>query len=153
MICTWYFVSLMKQEYISYWQNTLHHSQKLEFFRSFKSDHTTSNYQEQLRVKLQISNHKLMIELARHNQTTTNNRNYPFYRSNQIEDKIHFLFNSSKYSFIRNSFYNKVKILIPNITQLSVNALISELINTSIIILIYNSWNIFQRALTFATNY
>ena len=25
-------------------QNTLHHSQKLEFFRSFKSDHTTSNY-------------------------------------------------------------------------------------------------------------
>ena len=29
---------------MSYWQNTLHHSQKLEFFRSFKSDHTTSNY-------------------------------------------------------------------------------------------------------------
>ena len=27
-----------------YLQNTLHHSQKLEFFRSFKSDHTTSNY-------------------------------------------------------------------------------------------------------------
>ena len=48
-----------------------------------------------------------MIELARYNQTTTNNRNYPFYGSNQIEDKIHFLFNSSKYSFIRNNFYNK----------------------------------------------
>ena len=94
-----------------------------------------------------------MIELASYNQTTTNNRNYLFYGSSQIEDKIHFLFNSSKYSFIRNNFYYKVKILIPNITQLSVNALISELINTSIIILIYNSWYIFQRALTFATNY
>ena len=90
-----------------------------------------------------------MTELARYNQTTTNNRNYPFYGSNPIEDKIHFLFNSSKYSFIRNNVYIKVKILIPNITQLSVNALISELVNTSIIMLIYNSWNIFQRALNF----
>ena len=34
----------MKQEYISYWQNTLQHSQKLEFYRSFKSNHTTSSY-------------------------------------------------------------------------------------------------------------
>ena len=92
-----------------------------------------------MRVKLRISNHKLMIGLARYNQNTINNRNYPFYGSNQIEDEIHFLFNCAKYSFIRNNFYNKVKILIPNITQLSVNALISELINTSIIILIYNS--------------
>ena len=34
------YVSSMKQEYISYWQNTLQHSQKLEFNRSFKTDHT-----------------------------------------------------------------------------------------------------------------
>ena len=34
----------MKQEYISYWQNTLQHSQKLEFYRSFKTDHTSSSY-------------------------------------------------------------------------------------------------------------
>ena len=95
-----------------------------------------------------------MIELGGYNQTTRDNRNCPFCGSNQIEDEIHFLFNCSKCSLIRNNFYNKVKILIPNITQLSVNALISELINTSIIILIlfnfyliYNSWNIFQRAL------
>ena len=38
------YVSSMKQEYISYWQNTLQHSQKLECYRSFKIDHTTSNY-------------------------------------------------------------------------------------------------------------
>ena len=39
------YVRSIKQEYmyISYWQNTLQHSQKLEFYRSFKTDHTTSN--------------------------------------------------------------------------------------------------------------
>ena len=35
------YVSSMKQEYISYWQNTLQHSQKLELYRSFKTDHTS----------------------------------------------------------------------------------------------------------------
>ena len=36
----------MKQEYISYWQNTLQHSQKLEFYRSFKTDHISPSYLE-----------------------------------------------------------------------------------------------------------
>ena len=36
-----------------------------------------------------------------------------------MEDEIpHFLFNGSEYSLIRNNFYNKVKILIPNIIPL-----------------------------------
>ena len=35
------YVSKVKQEYISYWQNTLQHSQKREFYRSFKTDHTS----------------------------------------------------------------------------------------------------------------
>ena len=54
--------------------------------------------------KLRISNHKLMIELGRYNQTTGESRNCPFCGSNRIEDKIHFLFNFSKYSLIRNNF-------------------------------------------------
>ena len=34
------YVSSMKRESnISYWQNTLQHRQKLEFYRSFKTDH------------------------------------------------------------------------------------------------------------------
>ena len=67
-----------------------------------------------------------MKELARYNQTTRYNRNYPFCGSNQIEDEI--LFDCSKYSLIGNNNYNKVKTLIPNITQLpSVNVLINEL--------------------------
>ena len=72
------YVSSMKQEYISYWQNTLQHSQKLEFQRSFKTDDTSSSYLDLTRgtagrralVKLRISNHKLMIEIGRYNQTT-----------------------------------------------------------------------------------
>ena len=88
------YVSSMKQEYISYWQNTLQHSQKLEFYRSFKTDHTSSSYGLDLRrgtagrgafVKLRISNHKLM------------------------EDEVHFLFQCPTYSMIRNEFYYKVK--------------------------------------------
>ena len=37
------YVRSMKQEYTSYWQYILQHSQKLEFYRSFKTDQTTSN--------------------------------------------------------------------------------------------------------------
>ena len=70
------YVSSMKQEYISYWQNTLQHSQKLEFYRSFNNDHTTPSYLDLIRgtagkralVKLRIRNHKLMIEIGRYNQ-------------------------------------------------------------------------------------
>ena len=40
------FLRLMKQKYISYWQHTLQHSQKLEFYRSFQNEYATSNYLE-----------------------------------------------------------------------------------------------------------
>ena len=111
------YVSSMKQEYISYWQNTLQHSQKLEFYRSFKTDHTSSSYLDLTRgtagrralVKLRISNHKLMIEIGRYNQTTKDNRHCLFCGCNVIEDKVHFLFQCPTYSVIRNKFYYKVK--------------------------------------------
>ena len=85
------YVSSMKQEYVSYWQNTLQHSQKLELYRSF--NHNTSIYLDLTRgtavgralVKLRISNHKLMIEIGRYNQTTKDNRHYPFCGSNLIQ--------------------------------------------------------------------
>ena len=133
------YVSSMKQEYISYCQNTPQHSQKLEFFRSFKTDHTTSGYFVLTRgtaggralVKLRINNHKLMIEIGRYNQTTKDNRHCPFCGCNVIEDEVHFLFQCPTYSMIRNKFYYKVKTLIPNITQLPVNGLINELMNSS----------------------
>ena len=99
------YVSSMKQEYISY-SNTLQHYQKREFYRSFKTDHTSSSYLDLARgtagrralVKLRISNHKLMIEIGRYNQTTKDNRQFPFCGCNVIEDEVHFLFQCPTYS-------------------------------------------------------
>ena len=54
-----------------------------------------------------------MIELSTDNQTTRDYRNCPFRGPN--------LLNFSKYFFIRNNFYYKVKILILDITQLHAN--------------------------------
>ena len=82
-------------------------------------------------TKLRISNHKVIIELGRYNQVSRDNRLCQVCGSNQIEDEIHFLFHCSKYSIIRNNFYNKIQTLIPNIRQLSVNEQIIELMNSS----------------------
>ena len=72
-----------------------------------------------------------MIEISRYNQTTKDNRNCPFSGSNLIEDKVHFPFQCPTHSMVRNKFYNKVETLIPNITQLSINDLIDEVMNPS----------------------
>ena len=72
-----------------------------------------------------------MIEISRYNQTTKDNRNCPFGGSNLIEDKVHFPFQCPTHSTVRNKFYNKVETLIPNITQLSINDLIDEVMNPS----------------------
>ena len=59
----------MRQEYTSFWQNTLQHSQKREFYRSFKTDHTTSSYlEEQLREEKGFSK-------TTNKQSQTNDRN------------------------------------------------------------------------------
>ena len=44
-------------------------------------------------VKLRISNHKLMIEIGRYNQTTKNNRHCPFSGCNVQKSKFTFFFN------------------------------------------------------------
>ena len=156
------YVSSMKQEYISYWQNALQHSQKLEFYRSFNSNHTSSSYLDLTRgtaggralVKLRICNHKLMIEIGRDNQTTKDKGHCPFCGCNVIEYEVHFLFQCpSTYSRIRNKFYYKVKTLIPNIIQLPINSLINKLMNSSnYFINIQFIKYIFQLVLMFVTN-
>ena len=64
----------MKEKYISFWRHSLEHSRKLEFYKVFKDEYSTSDYPQQLRnfnerrnlVKFKLSNHKLMIELGRY---------------------------------------------------------------------------------------
>ena len=105
----------MKQEYVSYWQNTLQHSQKLELYRSF--NHNTSIYLDlrgtavgRALVKLRISNHKLMIEIGRYNQTTKDNSHRPLCGSNLIEDEVHFLFHCATYSRLGINFSIKSRL-------------------------------------------
>ena len=87
-------------------------------------------------VKVRISNHKLLLEIGRYNQNTRDNRHFPLCGSNLIEEDVHFLFRCITYPMIRNDFYNKIKTLIPNITQLTVNDLINELMDSYDVILV-----------------
>ena len=73
----------------------------------------------------------VMIEIGRYNQTTKDNSHCPFRGYNVMEDEVHFLFQCPTYSMITNTFYYKVKTLIPNITELPINGLINELMNSS----------------------
>ena len=64
----------MKEKYISLWRHSLEHSKKLEFYKVFRDEYSTSDYIYQLRTfnetkklfKFKIRNHKLMIELERY---------------------------------------------------------------------------------------
>ena len=99
---------------------------------------------------------KTRITLSRYNQTTRDNGNCHLCGSSKKKTKFTFFFVVLKVLCLGNNFYDKVKTLIPNITQLLVKVLINEMISSRthlITLSVYNSWNIFQLALTFATNY
>ena len=80
-----HYIDIIKQKYITYWQHTIHHSKKLQFYSLFKHDYKISSYLDLIRnstnrkdlVKIRISNHKLMIETGRYNQTSRNDRFCP----------------------------------------------------------------------------
>ena len=61
----------MKQDYISYWQNTLQHSQKLEFYRSFKTDRTSSSYLDLTRG---TAERMALVKTNKQSQTYDRNR-------------------------------------------------------------------------------
>ena len=117
----------MKEKYIYFWRHSVEHSKKLEFYKVFKDEYSTSDYLHQLRhfnerrnlVKFKVSNHKLMIELGRYqrNHIPRENRLCPLCKSNQVENESHFLFQCSRYSFQRDTFLNKIKEIIPDWNQ------------------------------------
>ena len=57
----------MKEKYIYFWRHSVEHSKKLEFYKAFKDEYSTSDYLHQLRnfnerrnlVKFKVSNQKL----------------------------------------------------------------------------------------------
>ena len=80
-------------------------------------------------VKIRISNHKLMTETRRYNQTFHNDRFCPICNSGIIEDEFHFLFHS-KYSIPREKLYNQIQQTFVDFNQLSYTELIIKLMNS-----------------------
>ena len=130
-------LDIMKTRYIDHWRHTLQHSKKLEFYSTFKNnfapsiylDITRKNCNRKTLVKRRIGNHKLGIETGRYDNTPRCERLCSLCDMNEIEDEIHFLFRCSKYSTIRNAFYNKIVNRIPNVKQLQLSDLIFDLMN------------------------
>ena len=98
----------MRKKYICLWQHNLEHSKKLEFYKVFKNQYSSSNYFTHLRnfpdrrnlVKFKISNHKLRIEAGRCIRKITYSsprelRLCQLCQSNQVENETHFLFQST----------------------------------------------------------
>ena len=79
------YISQMQHKYILYWQHSIQHSKKLEFYNTFKNEYTPSCYLELTSklnernelVKFRIGNHKLMIETCRYSQIPSVNRLCP----------------------------------------------------------------------------
>ena len=94
------------------------------------------------RLKVTVLAHWPWLYLSSYTFETWALLTFRFCGSNQIEDEIpHFLFNGSEYSLIRNNFYNKVTILIPNIIPWPIY-LINELMNTSYYFIYTTTWEI-----------
>ena len=131
----------MKEKYISFWRHSLEHSRKLEFYKVFKDEYSTSDYLQQLRnfnerrnlVKFKLSNHKLMIELGRYqtDHISRENRLCPLCKSNQVENETHFLLDCSKYSLQRRTFLNRINELIPNFERKSTSESIKLLMDSN----------------------
>ena len=115
------YVDLMQKKYISYWNHTLQHSQKLNFHYKIKTNYSPSAYLDLTRknpsrktlVKLRISSHKLRTETGRHDNTACDIRLRNLCNCNRIEDETHFLLHCPRFSSIREMFFSKVEPKIP----------------------------------------
>ena len=133
-----YLVDQMKKRYIAYWKHSLCNSQKLEFYNNFKDSYTPSPYLDLTRknpnrktlVKLRISNHKLLIETGRYNNIPRSDRLCTICGHN-VEDETHLLFHCPRYSSLRENFFSKIDHVISNPKQLSISALIVQLMNST----------------------
>ena len=106
----------MKSEYLKFWENSVSHSRKLEFYQKFKVNYETESYLDIIRTfdqrrvftKFRISNHNLAIESGRYTNTLTNDRICVFCSLNAIESEEHMLLNCTLYNSLRNHFFDKM---------------------------------------------
>ena len=85
------------------------------------------NNQLVVSCQIRISNHKLMVETGRYNQTPHINRFCPVCNSGIIEDEFHFLLYYWKYSSIpREKFYNQIQPNFVDFNELSCTELMNS---------------------------
>ena len=115
------YIDLMQKKYISYWNHTLQHSQKLNFYYKIKTNYSPSAYLDLTRknpsgktlVKLRISSNKLRIETGRYDNIPRDERLCNLCNCNKIEDETHFLLDCPSFSSIRDMFFSKLEPKIP----------------------------------------
>ena len=110
-----------------YYYYSIENSKKLEFYKTFEDEYSTSDYLYQLRhyderqniVKFKISNHKLLIEQGRYqvDHLPREHRLCRLCNSIQVEDEIHFFFHCNKYSVQRQAFINQINRIIPDFNK------------------------------------
>ena len=118
------YIGIMKNKYVSYWNQTLKQSQKLIFYCTIKDDYSPSPYlvltrknpSRKVLVKFIISSHQLRIETGRYEKIPRNERICSFCTSNKIEDENHFLLDYEAHSQIRDIFFSKLETKIPDFT-------------------------------------
>ena len=133
------YIGIMKNKYVSYWNQTLQQSQKLSFYCTIKDDYSPSPYLVLTRknpsrkalVRFRISSHQLRIETGRYEKIPRDERICYFCTGNKIEDENHFLLDCKAYSQIRDTFFSKLETKIPDFKSLSHDTLISLLMNSS----------------------
>ena len=133
------YIGIMKNKYVSYWNQTLQQSQKLSFYCTIKDDYISSPYLVLTRkkhsrkalVRFRISSHQLRIETGRYENIPRNERICHFCTSNKIEDENHFLLDCKAYPQIRDIFFFKLETKIPDFKTLSHDTLISLVMNSS----------------------
>lgn len=111
------YVNTMKTEYVKTWNNSVFHSRKLEFYRTFKENYELEHYLELIRdfdqrrnlTKFRISNHKLAIETGRYGKIPVDERICIFCPSKEIETEEHMVLNCSSYSDLRSQFFQKIR--------------------------------------------
>lgn len=106
----------MKEVYAKFWNNSVIHSRKLEFYHNFKSRYESEPYLEVIRTfdkrrtltKLRISNHKLAIETGRYTKTAIDDRICLFCSMNVIETEEHMILKCPLYNSLRLQLFEKI---------------------------------------------
>ena len=133
------YINVMKQKYISHWNQTLQNSQKLSFYNTIKNNSSPStnlvltrrNPLRKTLLKLRISCHKLRIETGRYDNIPRNKRLFHFCNCNNIEDETHFLLDCSAYSQVRDIIFSKIESKLPLLRLLPRETLLSHLMNST----------------------